>query len=86
LRSYYPSAPVERRHLAPVDLGTAAVGHFGFFRKSMPHEAWDDLASWLAARLRLSRAHGQTGRYELEESPPCPHPTSLPTSKTASAG
>ena len=23
-----------------------AIGHFGFFRKSMPREAWDDLAAW----------------------------------------
>jgi hypothetical protein len=87
LRSYYPKAPVERWHLAPVDLGTAAIGHFGFFRKSMPRGAWDDLASWLGARLRPSQARGQTGRrHESEERPACPHPMSLPRSKTASAG
>ena len=87
LRAYYPEAPVERRHLAPVDLGAEAIGHFGFFRKSMPRGAWDDLASWLDARLRLSRARGQTGRRpESEETPACPHPMSSPRSKTASAG
>jgi predicted alpha/beta hydrolase len=87
LRSYYPKAPVERRHLAPVDLGTVAIGHFGFFRKSMPRAAWDETASWLGARLRPSQARGQTGRrHESEERPACPHPMSSPRSKTASAG
>jgi predicted alpha/beta hydrolase len=86
LRCYYPDALVERLHLTPADLGTDAVGHFGFFRKSMPRGPWDQAASWLGERLRLSQARGQTRRSELEESPPCPHPTSLPTSKTASAG
>lgn len=47
LRSYYPNATVERGHHAPADLGVEAIGHFGFFRKSMPRRPWDDLASWL---------------------------------------
>jgi predicted alpha/beta hydrolase len=87
LRPYYPNAAVERLHLAPTDLGADSIGHFGFFRKSMPRAAWDELASWLAARLRLPRAHGQTGqRHDLEEAPECPNPTFLPRSRTASAG
>ncbi|MBX9945660.1 MAG: alpha/beta fold hydrolase, partial [Reyranella sp.] len=48
LRNYYPNAQVERLHLAPSDLGVDAVGHFGFFRKSMPRRSWDMLACWLA--------------------------------------
>jgi predicted alpha/beta hydrolase len=87
LRPYYAGAAVERRHLAPADLGTEAVGHFGFFRKSMPRAAWDELASWLDARLHLSQAHGQTGQSsQPEELPACQHPTFWPRSKMASAG
>ena len=87
LRPYYPGAAVERLHLAPVDLGADSVGHFGFFRKSMPRAPWDDLASWLGTRLRPAQGRGQTGRRSVtEETPECPHPTSSPRSKTASAG
>lgn len=53
LRSYYPNAAVERLHLSPADIGVPAVGHFGFFRKSMPRKSWDEIASWLGARLRV---------------------------------
>jgi predicted alpha/beta hydrolase len=51
LRPYYPRAAVERLHLAPRDFGVEAVGHFGFFRKSMPRDPWDDVADWLARSL-----------------------------------
>jgi predicted alpha/beta hydrolase len=88
LRSYYPNAAVERLHLSPCDLGAEAVGHFGFFRKSMPRTAWDDIAGWFEERLLESRgSSGQTGRRpETRETPACPHRTSWPTSQTASAG
>lgn len=79
LRPYYPGALVERRHLAPADLGVEAVGHFGFFRKSMPRAAWDELASWLANRLGC--AHEETSGGAS-----CRHHTSWPRSRTASAG
>lgn len=88
LRPYYPNAAVERLHLAPADLGAESVGHFGFFRKSMPSAAWDDIAGWFEERLLESRGpSGQTGRRaETRETPACPHRTSWPKSKTASAG
>ena len=88
LRPYYPNAPVERLHLAPADLGVEAVGHFGFFRKSMPRAPWDDIAAWFEKRLLEPRdGSGQTGRQsETKEAPGCLHPTSSPKSKTASAG
>ena len=87
LRPYYPRAHVERLHLTPAELGAESVGQFGLLRKSMPLAGWDDLASWLAARLRLSHGRRQTGRpSEPEETPACLHPMSLPKSKTASAG
>ena len=87
LRPYYPGASVERRHLAPADLGVEAVGHFGFFRKSMPRAGWDEIASWLDARLHASPAHGQTGQaHQSEEPAACQHPTFSPRSRMASAG
>jgi predicted alpha/beta hydrolase len=49
LLPYYPNARIERRHLAPADLGVPSIGHFSFFRKSMPRAPWDELASWLKA-------------------------------------
>ena len=55
LRDYYPNAPVERLHLAPADLGAEAIGHFGFFRKSMPRAAWDEVARWLTKSLPGAR-------------------------------
>lgn len=50
LRPYYPKAAIERLHLAPSDLGAEAVGHFGFFRKSMPRKPWDEIADWLVKK------------------------------------
>lgn len=52
LRPYYPNAAVERLHLTPADLGAESIGHFGFFRKSMPRQPWDMLAGWLECRLQ----------------------------------
>lgn len=81
LRSYYPKAAIERLHLAPADLDVEAVGHFGFFRKSMPRRPWDEIADWLRDRMR------QTGpQQKLEETPVCPNRTFSPRSRTASAG
>ena len=89
LRSYYPNAAVERLHLAPSDLGVEAVGHFGFFRKSMPRQPWDEIADWLELRARDDThcLNGHTADKDAsEEVNQCPHPTSSRKSKTASAG
>jgi hypothetical protein len=51
LRPYYPKAAIERLHLTPAELGADAVGHFGFFRKSMPRASWDEIAGWLLKSL-----------------------------------
>jgi predicted alpha/beta hydrolase len=81
LLPYYPGAAIERLHLSPSELGAVSVGHFGFFRKSMPRRPWDEIADWLERRL------GQSGRHsQLEETPACPHRTFSPKSRTASAG
>ena len=82
LRGYYPEATIERQHLAPADLGVGAIGHFGFFRKSMKRQPWDEIAVWLEGRLVV-----QSGRRtEPRETSTCLHPTSSPRSKTASVG
>lgn len=52
LRLYYPKAAVERLHLSPSDLGVESLGHFGFFRKSMPRTPWDGIAQWLVGILQ----------------------------------
>jgi predicted alpha/beta hydrolase len=52
LRGYYPAAQQERLHLSPQDLGVPAVGHFGFFRRSMPVAHWDAAADWLIAQAK----------------------------------
>jgi predicted alpha/beta hydrolase len=82
LRPYYPNAAVERLHLSPADLGAESVGHFGFFRKSMPRRPWDEIADWLARHL-LEHTRRRTDHKEM---PSCPHRTSSPKSKTVSAG
>jgi predicted alpha/beta hydrolase len=85
---YYPKASIEHVHRTPAELGVAAIGHFGFFRKSMPRTLWDDTAGWFEERLLESRADsGQTGPIlQIKELPTCPHLTSWPRSRTASAG
>lgn len=47
LATYYPNARIERLHVAPADWGLKQIGHFGFFKRSMPAERWDALADWL---------------------------------------
>jgi predicted alpha/beta hydrolase len=79
LRPYYPGSATERRHLAPADLGTEAIGHFGFFRKSMPRAAWDELASWLGNSLGSPHEETSGGTS-------CRQRTSWPKSRMASAG
>ncbi|MDP1752240.1 MAG: alpha/beta fold hydrolase [Reyranella sp.] len=81
LLPYYPNASIERRHLSPADLGADAVGHFGFFRKSMPRPAWDEIADWLGDQMRQTAPPSK-----LEETTACPNRTFSPRSRTASAG
>lgn len=51
LMAYYPVARIERTHLVPAQLGLANIGHFGFFRRSMPPAAWNELAEWLRTQV-----------------------------------
>lgn len=88
LASYYPNAAIERRHLTPADVGVESVGHFGFFRKTMPRAAWDGVGHWFEERLLESgTGSGQTaGTSDTKEASACLHPMSWPRSRTASAG
>lgn len=46
LHRRYASARLQRRQLAPADLGAPRIGHFGFFKPGLP-AAWDELATWM---------------------------------------
>lgn len=43
----YPQAPREHLHRTPAELGVKRIGHFGWFRPTMPRAAWDEAADWL---------------------------------------
>ena len=48
LAGFYANAQVEVVHRTPSDWRRKHIGHFGFFRASMPREAWRETARWLA--------------------------------------
>jgi len=52
LHTFYRSAAVERRHLAPADVGARKLGHFGFFSERSRDTLWKESLDWLASRLR----------------------------------
>ena len=47
----FPNAKLERRHLAPADLGVERIGHFGFFRRKQGGALWEPTAEWLERAL-----------------------------------
>jgi len=55
-RAYYPNAVVEIENLRPAGYGLQAIGHFGFFRRSMPEQAWRDVATWLEQACRAAKS------------------------------
>jgi predicted alpha/beta hydrolase len=52
LLELYPNAAGTFEHADPMRHGVAAIGHFGFFRRSMPEAAWQDMFDWLVAHAR----------------------------------
>jgi predicted alpha/beta hydrolase len=46
MMSYYTGAPLERRHVAPDDLGLEKIGHIGFF-KATARALWREVDTWL---------------------------------------
>ena len=47
----FVNARLERKHLAPADLGVTSVGHFGFFRHKQGGALWGPTADWLENNL-----------------------------------
>ncbi|MFP5304791.1 MAG: hypothetical protein ACLGI7_03070 [Gammaproteobacteria bacterium] len=52
LAAFYRNAEVVLQRIEPRQYGVAAIGHFGFFRSSMPRAAWEETADWLRAVAR----------------------------------
>lgn len=47
LHGFYRAANIERRHLAPKDVGARRIGHFGFFKPQYRESLWPLAADWL---------------------------------------
>jgi predicted alpha/beta hydrolase len=47
LAGYYRRAPVQRRVVAPTELGARGIGHFGFFRARVGAPLWADALAFL---------------------------------------
>lgn len=50
----YKNAQLERRHIAPHDVGATRVGHFGFFRPQFKATLWQQALTWMEARAASS--------------------------------
>lgn len=64
------SAPLEHRRVNPLDLGSHAIGHFGFFRRAFKDTLWADALGFLTdtfdgrAPRRVSSARSSWGIRE----------------------
>ncbi|QJR13928.1 alpha/beta hydrolase family protein [Usitatibacter palustris] len=47
LHGFYRAAHVERRHIAPADLGERRIGHFGYFTERSRESLWTPSLQWL---------------------------------------
>jgi predicted alpha/beta hydrolase len=45
------NATVERRTYDPAQLGVAAIGHMGFFRRGLRQSLWPQITDWLTLRV-----------------------------------
>jgi predicted alpha/beta hydrolase len=50
MHAIYRAAPVERRHLAPTEIGERRLGHFGFFSEKRRGDLWKECLAWMLAR------------------------------------
>ena len=46
---FFPHAQTTHRHLVPSEVGSKAVGHFGFFRSSGERALWPQAMQWLTS-------------------------------------
>jgi predicted alpha/beta hydrolase len=51
LNGFYAGCWRDRRRLAPRDVGSRSIGHFGFFRRRFEPTLWRLVDEWLEARL-----------------------------------
>jgi predicted alpha/beta hydrolase len=54
LLGFYKNAQLDRRYIAPQDVGAKRIGHFGFFRPQFKTSLWQQAASWLEERASTS--------------------------------
>lgn len=50
LNAFYKNALLERRRIAPQDVGAKRIGHFGFFRPQFRSTLWQQALDWLEQR------------------------------------
>lgn len=58
----YSAAAVQRRQIAPAELGLASIGHFGFFRETARDTLWRETADWLLQQARNGTAGPAAGQ------------------------
>ena len=51
LHGHYAAAERQMQRIAPADIGTRAIGHFGFFRKRFESSLWPRAGEWLDRQL-----------------------------------
>ncbi|MFO0593900.1 MAG: alpha/beta fold hydrolase [Myxococcaceae bacterium] len=59
LHALFTHASVERRHVSPSELGTRAIGHFGFFRDQFAPTLWEAARPFLFSPTAPSPLEGE---------------------------
>lgn len=62
LASFYTGTAPDVATLYPRDIGLSKLGHFGFFRRTVPTTAWDAVADWLLESTQSLRRDAQHNR------------------------
>lgn len=60
LHDFYKNAVLERRYIAPRDVGVERIGHFGFFRSQFKTTLWQQALAWLDQRIVPDTARAAT--------------------------
>lgn len=59
LLTHYCAAAVDRRHVAPAEVGVKRIEHFGFFKPGVP-ALWEETAAWIGRALAETRGGDAT--------------------------